>query len=79
MKYAYRFDFSGFSEAVFADGTVVRRIEQPGGGAEYALTEKFGSLDEYFEMLADQGINDDGREIDGEELAPWLVALGDNA
>lgn len=75
--YAYRFDFSRFSEAVFTDGTVVRRIEQPGGGAEYALTEKFGSLDEYFAALADQGINDDGREIDGEELAPWLAALND--
>lgn len=73
--YGYRFNFASFSEVVFPDGTVVRRIEQPGGAARYAITEKFLNDDEYFQSLADQGIDNDGREITGDELEPWLACI----
>lgn len=61
----YRADFNAFSEVIMDDGMVIRRLEQPGGGANYTVV---GKVSETLHYMTQAG---DWREIADEVAQYW--------
>jgi hypothetical protein len=51
--YGYIAYFNSFAEIALSDGRIVRKIEQPGGGANYAVTKTVASIDDYMNELGE--------------------------
>jgi len=69
---AYRASFNWFDEMVLDNGTVIRRIEQPGGGATFTVVESNVDPDEY----TNDGIGEWFEVDDEETIAHWMLQAG---
>lgn len=69
---AYRASFNWFDEMVLDNGTVIRRIEQPGGGATFTVVDSNVDPDEF--MIEGGG---EWYEVDDEgTVKHWMLQAG---
>lgn len=67
----FKADFGNFSELVTDNGTVIRRVEQAGGGATYTVVAENVNPDNF---MANEGSEGDWYEIDEETAQMWVEA-----
>lgn len=67
---AYKASFNSFSEMVFDNGTVVRRIENV-DGATYSIVAEGVNPDDF---MVNEGAEGEWYEADEEEASYWLEA-----
>lgn len=68
----FKADFNNFSELVTDNGTVIRRIEQAGGGATYSIVVEDVNPDEF---MQNEGAEGEWYEIDEETAQIWIDAV----